>query len=220
MKINLIIFDFDGTLGDTRNIIVQTLQSTMRQMQLPVVPEKECASTIGIPLRAAFVQLCAGITHATADACVDCYRQLFEDNRETFQPTLFPNVLPTLEKLHEKGIKMSIASSRSSLSLKDLLKSMHIDQYFDYIIGADEVKHAKPHPEPVLKTLEDLGFDARETLVVGDMPVDIKMGLGAHTHTCAVSYGNATATQLKESGAHYVVNDFAEILPIIDNYKF
>ncbi len=71
---------------------------------------------------------------------------------------------------------------------------------------------AKPDPEPVLKTLRELGVRPEECLVVGDMPVDVLMGKRAGAHTCAVTYGNANREDLREAGS--IIDDFAEILSI------
>ncbi|MBQ9411064.1 MAG: HAD-IA family hydrolase, partial [Bacteroidales bacterium] len=100
-------------------------------------------------------------------------------------------------------------------SLKGFLQRMGIAPYFDYVLGAEDVVNAKPHPEPVLKTLEHFGLTGKDALVVGDMPVDIQMGLGAGATTCGVTFGNSTPEALKAAGAHYVIDNFSSILSII-----
>ncbi len=92
---------------------------------------------------------------------------------------------------------------------------MEIDGFITYILGADNVRLAKPDPEPVLKTLSDLGFAAGEALVVGDMPVDILMGKRAGSLTCGVTYGNSTRDALLAAGADYVIDDFGSLLPLL-----
>ena len=83
------------------------------------------------------------------------------------------------------------------------------------MLGAEDVTLAKPNPEPVLKTLRDLSVSASETLVVGDMPVDIMMGAGAKALTCGVSYGNSDRDALQAAGADYVIDDFSELLTVL-----
>ena len=83
------------------------------------------------------------------------------------------------------------------------------------VVGSDEVTHHKPHPEPVNVILSALGVPASETLVVGDMPVDILMGAAAGTHTCAVTYGNASAEELSAAGAEFLIDDMAEVLQLV-----
>ena len=208
----MIIFDFDGTLGDTRRNIVMTLQQTMREMHLPIADEQTCAATIGLTLKDSFKRLFPHLTDEQADECTETYRCLFDKNKKTLKPELFPHVGDTLQRLHQQGIRMSIASSRSSASLREFLREMGIADYFCYIVGAENVSRPKPDPEPVLLTLRTLGAKAEETMVVGDMPVDVLMGKGAGAYTCAVSYGNASRTQLEEAGADFIIDDMAELL--------
>jgi phosphoglycolate phosphatase len=125
---------------------------------------------------------------------------------------LFPHVKETLAALYAKGYVLTVASSRSNQSLNEFLQEMGVAQYFSYVLGGDNVSKAKPDPEPVLKTLRELGYQADEALVVGDMPVDIRMGAGAGARTCGVSYGNSNRAELLAAGADSVIDDFAQLL--------
>lgn len=221
-QFKLIIFDFDGTLGDTRGIVVTTMQQTLQEFLLRQAAEaergqtmrsdEECAATIGLPLSGCFRQLIPEATDEVIQQCVDTYHRLFEINKDRIKPQAFPHVKETLEKLHRQGIRMTVATSRGIDSLKDLLTDMGIIQYFDYLLGADGVAKHKPDPEPVLQTLRTVHIDASQTLVVGDMPVDILMGSRAGCKTCAVTYGNATREELEEAGADYIIDDFHDLL--------
>lgn len=181
MNIRLIIFDFDGTLGDTRRNIVMTLQQTMQEMHLPVIDEARCAATIGLTLKDSFKTLFPQLTDEEAEECAATYRRIFEVNKKKMVPQLFPHVAETQAELKRRGITMSVASSRNTTSLQGFLKDMGIEQYISYVLGAEDVTKPKPDPEPVLKTLEAMNIPASEALVVGDMPVDILMGRNAGT---------------------------------------
>ena len=215
MLIKLIIFDFDGTLGDTRRNIVTTMQQTMQECGLPVADEDTCAATIGLKLCDCFRHIYPTMTAAEADDCASVYRRIFEEVKKKLIPELFPNVHETLCRLKERGYVLTVASSRSSLSLRGLLDDMNIADCVSYIVGADEVTMPKPNPEPVLKTLHAMGYSADETLVVGDMPVDILMGANAGAHTCGVTYGNSSRQQLEESGAEFIIDNMAELKDIL-----
>lgn len=211
----LVIFDFDGTLGDTRRNIIVTMQQTMKELGLEMADEMSCAATIGLPLEACFRQLYPEFDDRKISSCAATYRRIFDDNKKKLKPQLFPHVTETLQWLHEQGYTLTVASSRSSASLDEFLKDMAIDKYISYVLGADNVEHAKPHPEPVLKTLAALGMAAAEAIVVGDMPVDMMMGAGAGATTCGVTYGNASREQLKQAHADYIIDDMAELKDII-----
>ena len=211
-NIRLIIFDFDGTLGDTRRNILLTMRQTMEALSLPVADEATTAATIGLPLRDCFLQIYPDLSDAMADACASTYRRLFDINKKQLVPALFPHVRETLAELHARGYVLTVASSRSSASLREFLSDMGIIGYISLILGADDVARAKPDPEPVLQTLRTLAIPAAETLVVGDMPVDILMGARAGARTCAVTYGNATPAALRAAGADFLISDIAQLL--------
>jgi phosphoglycolate phosphatase len=215
MKPKIIIFDFDGTLGDTRHNIILTLQATMRDRGLELRSDEECAATIGLTLLDSFRTMYPSMSDEDAEACVKHYRDIFYRSIEESIPQLFPGVAPTLERLRDMGVVMSIASSRSSPSLLLFIRSMGIADHFSLVFGSDSVENHKPHPEPVLKTLEKLLFKPSEAIVVGDMPVDIVMARNASVRSVGVSYGNATREELIAAGADYVIDNFAELLDII-----
>ena len=212
--IRLVIFDFDGTLGDTRRNIILTMQQTLSRLGYPVFDEDTIAGTIGLPLETGFAVLLPNQSPEDAALCAATYREIFEENRILMVPKLFPQVKETLSELHRRGYVLTVASSRSFRSLNGFLADMDIASEIAYVLGADNVAKAKPDPEPVLQTLRDLGFASDETLVVGDMPVDILMGARAGAHTCAVTYGNASRTDLVAAGADCIIDDFSQMLTI------
>ena len=211
----LIIFDFDGTLADTRGYIVATMQQAMRELGKPVREEEACAATIGLPLKGCFQQLYPGISDEEAEVCMTTYRRIFDQNKTVLSIDLFPGVKETVLRLWKKGFLLSVASSRSNRTLVELLTDEGLAPCFSLIIGANDVQNAKPHPEPVLKTLEALNVPASEALVVGDMPVDILMGSRAGTRTCGVTYGNSSRAELLAAGADYVMDTFTDLEGIL-----
>lgn len=210
----LVIFDFDGTLGDTRRTIVTTMQMTIAEMGLSDRSDDDCASKIGLPLDGCFRALYPNEREDTIQRCADVYRRIFQENLLTLKPQVFPGVRETLSALKTQGFTLTIASSRWHRSLSELTRDLEIDQYFSYLVGADDVEKAKPHTEPVLKTLSAMGVDASEALVVGDMNVDILMGVHAGARTCGVTYGNGTKKELEEAGADYIINSIDGLLAI------
>ncbi len=214
MNNGLIILDFDGTLCDTRQTIVRTLQMTMERLCLPVADEYACAATIGLPLSESFKVLFPSLTEEQAQGCAETYRDIFEKNKKLLEPKVFPHVPETLKELRERGFVLTIASSRSNHSLMDFVLTFGFDKEISLVLGADDVTKAKPDPEPVLLTLKRLGFSASRTLVVGDMPFDILMGRGAGAKTCGVTYGNSSGEELQASGADFIIDDFANLLDL------
>ena len=207
----LIILDFDGTLADTRGLIVKTMQQTLDALGLESCTDEQCAAMIGLPLKQAFTDLLP-MDDAMGDRCAETYRRLFNENNAIYTVPAFPNVLETLHQLHEQGYTLTIASSRSHRSLMEFVEDMHLDEVIPYVLGVDDVKQAKPHPEPVLKTLEPFGCKPEDAWVVGDTWYDIEMGRRAGVRTCGVTYGNGSREELIRAGADVLVDDFGELM--------
>lgn len=207
-----IIFDFDGTIGDSQALIVKTLQDTMRKRGLEVKSDVECAATIGLRLDEAFVQLFE-MSAEEGMACAETYRVIFEENKQHLIVQPFPHVLETIHTLHRQGYQLAISSSRGSDSLFGYVKQMGIEDCISSIIAGDLVEHVKPAPDMVFKALEEMNGTVEEALVVGDMTYDVDMAHNAGAKACAVTYGNATREELKN--AEYIIDDFAELLDIL-----
>ena len=212
-KIKLIILDFDGTLADTRGLIVKTMQQTLEALGLESRTDGQCASMIGLPLKQAFTDLIP-MSDEMGGQCVETYRKIFNENNALYVIPTFPHVMETLYKLHEQGYILTIASSRSNRSLREFVNDMDLNDVIPYVLGAEDVTRAKPHPDPVLQTLETFGCKAEDALVVGDTWYDIEMGKRAGVKTCGVTYGNGTREELIQAGADYLVDDFGK-LPLI-----
>ncbi len=215
MNTKIIIFDFDGTLCDTRRNIIIAFRATMERLGLDMRDEATCGATIGLTLRDGFKSMYPKFDDAVIDHCVETYRQIFAERRKELMPDLFPGVKATLAELHARGYRLTIATSRLTDSLMLFMQHHGIDHYFEYTVGSDSVTNHKPHPEPVTKTLTALHIEPSEAIVVGDMPVDIAMAHNAGVRAIGVDYGNATHEELEEAGADWIVNHITRILDII-----
>ena len=207
-----IIFDFDGTLADTRRGILATAQETLRRMGLPSADEKALAATIGLPLRENFTRG-AGLSGEEADRAVTIYREIFET---IAIPTidLFPGVEETVATLKERGIPMAVASSRGQRSLEILMQHTGLDRHIplSLVFGVESAARPKPAPDIVYVILGRLGVRPEDTLVVGDTTFDIEMGRAAGCCTCGVSYGNQSAGTLAGASPNYILDDLRKML--------
>ena len=130
MTTKIVIFDFDGTLGDTRRKIIITFQRTMRERGLEVMSEEVCASTIGLTLEDGFKAMYPTLSDTEAEECVEHYRRVFFEDIDSTTPELFDGVKEALARLSAMDLRLTIASSRSSPSLKLFLKNMGIADHF------------------------------------------------------------------------------------------
>ena len=209
----IVILDFDGTIADTRPVILNTFHRTLDAMNLPQHSDDEIAATIGLPLLKAFPTL-EPMNKEMAAVCTATYRRIFEDVNAEIGVPMFPHVADTLRQMHDKGCILTIATSRGYKSAAEFIRNFHLDDIITFIIAAEDVKHAKPDAEPVEKTLKHYGLKPKDAVVIGDTHFDILMGRNAGCATIGVTYGNGSRESLVEAGADYVVDDFAETLLI------
>ncbi len=209
--IRTFILDFDGTIADTQSFIVYVMQLTLKERGAASRTPAQCAATIGLPLTQCF-EVLLGIPTSEAQPFADTYRRIFDEERKPGAVKTFPHVIETIKALHDKGCQVTIATSRGRESLENFLNDFQLSDYIDYTVCVGETEQSKPHPAPVLKTLDYLHETPENALVVGDTIFDIAMGQGAGCLTCGVTYGNQTRTQLEAQHPTYLIDDFAELL--------
>ena len=240
-----IIFDFDGTIGDSQSLIVKTLQDTMRARKLEVKSEEACAKTIGLRLDEAFVSL-FGMSDEEGLACAATYREIFLDNKKTMIVQPFPHVIDTLRELHRRGYILGMASSRNHCSLDGYVKQMQLEDIFSSIVAGDDVEHVKPAPDMVFKALGEMlgmknpgasaedvknpGASAEDVKNPGTSAEDIKDVLAktlvvgdmnfdvdmAHHAGCkACAVTYGNGTREQLASAEFIIDDFAELLDLV-----
>ena len=208
----IMIFDFDGTLADTTEVIVQIMQASIRELALPACTFEECASTIG--LRLTDIPSVLFPEHIVdKEIFAATYRRLAPEFYKTDSVRLYPYVLETLTEMKERGLTLTIASSRSKASLEELVDSLGLSSLISHIVGAEDVTEGKPCPEPVYHILEKFAVKPEEAIVIGDTAFDIQMGKRAGTKTCGITHGNGSRESLIE--ADWVIDEFDRLLGLI-----
>lgn len=210
----IIIFDFDGTIADTRPIILKSFHGTFDAMNLPQHSDEEIAATIGLPLVKAFPIL-SPMCEEKAEQCTAVYRKIFEKINQKTEVLMFPHVSDTLKNLHDQGSICTIATSRGEDSVKDFIKAFGLSDIITYVIAAENVKQAKPNPEPVNKTLTHFNIKPEDAAVVGDTHFDILMGNNAGCLTIGVSYGYGSRESLIKAGAGAIIDDMEDLTELL-----
>ena len=210
MRYDTIIFDFDGTLADSSESIIKTIEETLHILGYKLKDKQKARELIGIPLAKTFRTL-AGLEGEELNTAIKEYRSKYLQIA-LGSIKLFPKVKNTLNLLYNRGIKLAIASNRGSEVLNQLLKNFVITDLFKVVVGEQDVSHMKPNPEAVFRILDKLKTTPHRTLVVGDTVDDIEMGSRAKCDTCAVSYGNSPLDQLKASSPNFIIDNISQLL--------
>lgn len=213
-NIKLVILDFDGTLADTRSLIVKTMQQTIKELSLPPRTDGQCAAMIGLPLKETFTKL-IDMDDDTGNLCAETYTRLFLENNKPGTVPVFPHVAQTLKDLHNAGILLTIASSRGRDTLVEFLREMKMEEYISFVICATDIEHAKPAPDMVLVTLERTGIAPQDAIVVGDTSFDILMAHRAGVRAVGVTYGNGTREEMEALGTEHIIGSFDTLRHIV-----
>lgn len=126
---------------------------------------------------------------------------------------LFPAVADTLGALHAKGLPLALVTNKPTPFVAPILASLDIAKYFTVVIGGDDVKNKKPHPEPLLMVAEKLGLAPAELLFVGDSRNDIQAAKAAGCRSIGLTYGYNYGEPISQSEPDYIFDQFNELLP-------
>jgi phosphoglycolate phosphatase len=150
----------------------------------------------------------------TIEQMIAEYNHIYKEEAEVLIE-LFDGVTETLDRLHKAGVKIVITSNNVQPVLRRLTTNLNIAQYIDDIVSVEDVVNVKPAPDIALEVLRRCNIEGKEALVVGDATLDMDMGREAGCDLCGVSFGSHTPEMLREKGAKYIIDHFAELEKIV-----
>jgi pyrophosphatase PpaX len=208
-----VFFDLDGTLADTVGLILHTYRHTMRVHLGETLPDERWLATIGTPVREQLRDFARD--DGEAEAMLETYTE-FQANVHDEMVKPFPGAGVVLSELRERGTRLAVVTSKRAAVARRTLEACDLMDSVDLLVGADDVKRAKPDPEPVLKALAslDLSECAGEVLFVGDAPFDLRAGRAAGTRTAGVSWGAFARPALEAEGPDYFLESLEELLGV------
>jgi len=208
----LIVFDWDGTLADSRNHIVAAMQRAINELKLPTATEDECASKIGLSLIGAAQSLFPDLDTEEAGKFCEVYsRHFLELGQDTYRLELFDGVAETLEALASKGYPLAVATGKSRRGLERVLGETGLKDAFVATRTADETA-SKPHPRMLLELLEQTGKGNHEAVMVGDTSYDLEMAQRAGVTGIGVSYGVHNENELIRYQPVAILEELPELL--------
>jgi len=183
------LFDADGTLFDTTELIHRCFVYSLGKYASREITRADIIAGIGLTLRMQFEQHLGPLNDEQFDAIqADHMQYQMSIYRDFLAPC--PGVPEAIAKLHASGRTLAIVTSRKIASLSCFLRETGIYDYFSVIITPDETDNHKPHPEPALKALELLDAAPAASLFVGDAPFDIECGRRAGIDTALVAWSH------------------------------
>jgi phosphoglycolate phosphatase len=209
--VKLIIFDFDGTLVDSRKLITESNRVVFGQFGLSLPSEDESFSLVGMSLEAVLLQL-AG-PDAPVEKMVAAYREVLPLLRAdaAYAEVPFDGANELLAILAERwDVRLGIATGHASHAIVPALERFGWQGYFCTVQTADKAP-SKPHPGMILQALSEAGVKAEDAIMIGDTAFDIEMARAADVRGVAVSWGYHRPDRLRDAGAWRVVNGMNEL---------
>lgn len=211
LKINTLLFDLDGTLIDTNPLIIESFLFTIEKHTGQIYTKEAVLPFIGPPL----IESMEKIDPNQAEEMMATYIEHNMSNHEGFVHP-YPTVVETIKKLHEKGYKLAIVTTKITENARLGLEITGLTPYFDVVIGLTEVENAKPHPEPIFKALEALDETVENALMIGDNYHDIEAGQNAGTKTAGVAWAIKGREMLEALKPDYMLEELADLLNILE----
>lgn len=206
------IFDFDGTLADSKLCSILATQEAFMKMNLGKPEQKIIEYYMGIPIEQSFKEM------ANRELDEDSFARLLKLFRESYKEfekeylVAFLNVPNVLKQLKNEGKSLFVVSSKKSDVLARNLENLGIYTYFDDIVGSDKVTHYKPHPEGILKLLELYKLEKTETVMIGDAIFDLQMAKSAGVKSCGVTWGSHNKELLITEEPTYIIDEISQLL--------
>ncbi|MDP3387953.1 MAG: HAD-IA family hydrolase [Eubacteriales bacterium] len=208
-----VIFDLDGTLANSEELIIKSFQHIYKKFKGHEVSESHIKKTFG--------EILEKVIRAEFDedyqTVVSAYREFHYENFDRYMK-LYDGAKEIIEELYLNNYTLGIVTSRLGLTALKILEMYDISKYFKSIITADMCVNHKPHPEPLLKCLDELEGSRPETIFVGDTVFDLECAKNAGIQSVLVSWSNLDANLLIDK-PDFVINRYDDIKNIIASIK-
>ncbi|MBQ9691248.1 MAG: HAD-IA family hydrolase [Eggerthellaceae bacterium] len=213
MTIQAILYDNDGTLVDTYDLILSNFQYATEIVLGTALPENQLMKKVGQPLHVQVQDFTND--EALQQQLLKAYRK-HNEARHLHDIGTFNGVNDMLEAISCAHISQAVVTSKRSDVAAAGLEHLGMLHYMDFVVGYDHTSNHKPHPEPILFGINKLGYSPAECIYVGDSPFDIKAGNDAGCTTVAVLWGMFGREALFAESPDYIIEEPRELIEIIE----
>jgi len=215
-RLNLLVFDWDGTLMDSEARIVACIQAAIGDLELEPREVSSIRNIIGLGLHEAISTLYPASDNTLHEAMTERYRYHFLTANPT-RSELFAGAEETVRSLNEAGYMLAVATGKGRRGLDMVLEETGLGECFLATRCADET-FSKPHPQMLEELMEELGAVPGETLMIGDTEYDMQMATNARTYSLAVSYGVHEKARLLRHDPLHCLDDIRELGGWLEQY--
>lgn len=211
MGIKGILFDLDGTLLDTHDLILASMRHTMETVLGQHYSDEHLMRLVGQPLEAQMA------TYTDDPKLQETLLTVYREHNHAIHDErvrAFPGVRETLRQLKEEGFRLAVVTSKRHALAQRGLDVCDLADFVEFVVGPDDYPAHKPDPGPVRFGCEKLGLAPEECLYVGDSPFDMQAGNGAGCITVAVLWGMFSRERLEAENPAYVIDQVGELLDV------
>ena len=210
--IDTVLFDLDGTLADSVELIMAAYRHTMQRCLGHVPPDALWLAGLGTPLARQLEEFASDAEqHEQMRVTFRDYSDAHHD--QELRP--YDGIAGLLADLQERGLKLGLVTSKHRVSSLRAFRVLGLEGIFEVLVCADDVDRHKPDPLPVLRALEELGSEADRTVFVGDSPHDMVAGRRAGVRTAAACWGPFEKSQLEPTCPDYWLQEPAKLLELL-----
>jgi phosphoglycolate phosphatase len=202
-----VLFDFDGTLGDSYPAITASVNHVRALYQLPPLAEAEVRHYVG---RGPEYLLRHTVGRGDVMANIAAYRAHHPSVLRT-GTRLLPDAVETLRTLHDHGLHLAVCSNKPVVFTRQLLEYLAVADYLEVVLGPEDVARPKPAPDMILAALERLRLPATAALYVGDMTVDIETARAAGVSVWVVATGSDDLEALTQARPDRILKSLREL---------
>lgn len=212
--VDLIIFDLDGTLVDSRKDIVEAVNFTLKKTALQEKCPEEIISYVGTGVEDLLKKSLGEKNNRLLKKAVSIFEKYYKKHFLN-NTVLYPNVKEALG--HFKDKRKAIVTNRKYEFALDILKALGIFGYFESVIGGDNLGCMKPSSCPLNNMMKFYNIEDKDrAIMVGDMDIDILAAKAAGIASCAVTYGIGKRQDIIKTSPDYMIDDISELKGIID----
>jgi len=208
----LYLFDFDYTLADSSAGIVKCFQETLQKLGLPMVDANTICRTIGLPMREAVKCITQDARESACDRFIEVYKQE-ADRYMTPMTEFYPATISLLTALKANGAKIGIISSKTRHRILEKFTEEGCAHLIDYMLGSNDVKNLKPHPEGIIAAMRHFSLPKSAVLYTGDSLVDAQAAQNAGVDFAAVTTGTTKETDFASYPHIAILSDIGKLQP-------
>lgn len=211
MRYNVLLWDLDGTLTDSKEGITRSVQYALKRLNYPICEVNSLDWIIGPPLKESFKTLLNTTDEALLNRAILIYRERYQE-KGLYENIVYPGIPDLLAQLKEKGCSNLLATSKPRVFAEKILQHYSLDSYFSVIMGSELNGQFVEKDCLIAEVLKSIPAGSRsKTVMIGDRSYDVSGARANHIDVISVGYGYGTGEELRDACPDFMVQSVADL---------